>query len=281
MIAFDICQEAGFSIERACRVLQVSRSVFYYKTLKNDSSVIEMLNELAEQHPTRGFDWYYGNLRNRGLIWNRKRVLRIYRTMNLKLRRKRKRRILLRPKQPLVEAKTLNETWSMDFLSDALSNGRRVRILIVMDDANREALAAYADYSICAEKVIQVLEQLEPEKGLPLSIRTDNGPEFISKKLAKWCEKNHIEQKFIQPGKPMQNGYNERLNRTYREDVLDAYFFDTLEQLRILSDQWMDTYNSKHPHRSMKGLTPNQKRILLEDEAMKEKELTVENHTLV
>lgn len=249
--------------------------------MKNDSSVIEVLNELAEQHPTRGFDWYYGNLRNQGLIWNRKRVLRIYRTMNLKLRRKRKRRILLRPKQPLVEAKTLNETWSMDFLSDSLSNGRRVRTLIIMDDANREALAAYADYSICAEKVIHVLEQLEPEKGLPRSIRTDNGPEFISKKLAKWCEKNHIEQKFIQPGKPMQNGYNERLNRTYREDVLDAYFFDTLEQLRILSDQWMDTYNSKHPHRSMKGLTPNQKRILLEDEAMKEKELTVENHTLV
>jgi len=239
-----------------------------------------MLNELAEAHPTRGFDWYYGNLRNKGLLWNRKRVLRIYRTMNLKLRRKRKRRILVRPKQPLVAAKALNETWSMDFLSDALSSGRRVRVLIVMDDANREALAAYADYSICAEKVIQVLEQLEPEKGLPLSLRTDNGPEFISKKLAKWCARNHIEQKFIQPGKPMQNGYNERLNRTYREDVLDAYFFDTLEQLRILSDQWLETYNSKHPHRSMKGLTPNQKRILLE-EAMKEKELTVENHTLV
>jgi putative transposase len=238
--------------------------------------VIEMLNELAEAHPTRGFDWYYGNLRNKGLIWNRKRVLRIYRTMNLKLRRKRKRRILLRPKQPLVAAKALNETWSMDFLSDALSNGRRVRILIVMDDANREALAAYADYSICAEKVIQVLQQLEEEKGLPLSIRTDNGPEFISKKLAKWCEKKQIEQKFIQPGKPMQNGYNERLNRTYREDVLDAYFFDSLEQLRILSDQWLETYNSKHPHRSMKGLTPNQKRIWLEEEAMKEKKLTVE-----
>lgn len=154
----------------------MSRSVFYYKTVKNDTAVIDMLNELAEDHPTRGFDWYYGNLRNKGLIWNRKRVLRIYRTMNLKLRRKRKRRILTRPKQPLVAAKVLNDTWSMDFLSDALSNGRRVRVLIVMDDANREALAAYADYSICAEKVIQVLEQLEPEKGLPLSIRTDNGP---------------------------------------------------------------------------------------------------------
>lgn len=277
MIASDISREAGFSIERACRVLQLSRSVFYYKTVKDDIPVIDSLNELAEEHPTRGFDWYYGNLRNKGLRWNRKRVLRIYRNMNLKLRRKRKRRIPKRPKQPLIEAKTLNDTWSMDFLSDALSYGRRVRVLIVMDDANREALAAFADYSICADKVIQVLEQLELEKGLPLSIRTDNGPEFISKKLAKWCETKQIEQKFIQPGKPMQNGFNERLNRTYREDVLDAYFFDSLEQLRILSDKWLDTYNSKHPHRSMKGLTPNQKRILLTENAMKKEELIANN----
>lgn len=112
VIASDVCKEAGFSIERACRVLNMTRSVFNYKTVKNDTAVIDMLNEQAEDHPTRGFDWYYGNLRNKGLVWNRKRVLRIYRTMNLKLRRKRKRRILLRPKQPLVAAKALNETWS-------------------------------------------------------------------------------------------------------------------------------------------------------------------------
>lgn len=246
----------------------MSTSVFYYKTVKNDLPVVDVLNELAEEHPTRGFDWYYGNLRNRGLPWNRKRVLRIYRSMDLKLRRKRKRRILKRPKQPLIEAQTLNETWSMDFVSDALSSGRRVRTLIVMDDASREALAAHADYSLCAGKVIQVLQQLELERGLPLSIRTDNGPEFISKKLAKWCEEKQIERKFIQPGKPMQNGYNERLNRTYREDVLDAYFFDSLEQLRVLSDKWVETYNNEHPHRSMKGLTPNQKHRLLEEAAV-------------
>ncbi|WP_262897690.1 integrase core domain-containing protein [Dyadobacter sandarakinus] len=166
----------------------------------------------------------------------------------------------------------MNETWSMDFVSDALSSGRRVRTLVLMDDASREALAAHAGYSLCAGKAIQVLQQLECARGLPLSIRTDNGPEFISKKLAKWCEEKQIEQKFIQPGKPMQNGYNERLNRTYREDVLDAYFFDSLEQLRILSDKWLDNYNSKHPHRSMKGLTPNQKHTLLKESATKKEE---------
>ncbi|MCF2494284.1 integrase core domain-containing protein [Dyadobacter chenhuakuii] len=168
----------------------------------------------------------------------------------------------------------------MDFVSDALSSSRRVRTLVVMDDASREALAAHADYSLCAGKVIQVLQQLECERRLPLSIRTDNGPEFISKKLAKWCEDKQIEQKFIQPRRPMQNCYNERLNRTYREDpgrraALDAYFFDSLEQLRILSDKWLDNYNSKHPHRSMKGLTPNQKHILLKENAVKKEKLTV------
>lgn len=239
--------------------------------------MIDVLERLSENHPTRGFDWYYGNLRNQGLLWNRKRVLRVYRNMNLKLRRKRKRRLLKRPKQPLVEAQILNETWSMDFVSDALSCGRRVRVLVIMDDASREALAAFADYSICATKVIQVLEQLESERGLPLSIRTDNGPEFVSKKLVKWCEKKKLEQKFIQPGKPMQNGYNERLNRTYREDVLDAYFFDSLEQLRVLSDKWVETYNNEHPHRSMKGLTPNQKRRLLEEAAVEKEKLQFTN----
>lgn len=251
----------------------MSRSVFYYKTVKDDTPIIDSLNLLAEEYPTRGFDWYYGNLRNKGLHWNRKRVLRIYRSMNLKLRRKRKRRILKRPKQPLIEAKTLNDTWSMDFVSDALSNGRRVRVLNIIDDSTREVLAAHADYSICSQKVIEVLDHLKIERGLPKSIRTDNGPEFISKKLAKWCENKQIQQKFIQAGKPMQNGFNERLNRTYREDVLDAYLFDSLEQLRILSDKWMCDYNNNHPHRSLNRMTPNQKRLKLQSEFKGEKEI--------
>ena len=230
----------------------MSRSVFYYKTVKDDTPIIASLNLLAEEYPTRGFDWYYGNLRNKGLHWNRKRVLRIYRSMNLKLRRKRKRRILKRPKQPLIEAKTLNDTWSMDFVSDALSNGKRVRILNIIDDSTREVLAAHADYSICSQKVIEVLDHL---------------------KLAKWSENKQIQQKFIQPGKPMQNGFNERLNRTYREDVLDAYFFDSLEQLRILSDKWMCDYNNNHPHRSLNRMTPNQKRLKLQSEFKGEKEI--------
>jgi putative transposase len=117
----------------------------------------------------------------------------------------------------------------MDFMSDALSNGRKVRILNIMDDCTRESLAAYADYSICAEHVVDVLREIIVQRGLLDQIRVDNGPEFMSKLFTGWCASKGIEIKYIQPGRPMQNGYNERLNRTFREDVLDAYQFDTIE----------------------------------------------------
>lgn len=144
----------------------------------------------------------------------------------------------------------------MDFLSDALSTKRKVRVLNIMDDCTRESLAVYADFSIPGEKVVDVLKHLVLERGKPEQIRVDNGPEFLSKAFTGWCLKNGITIKYIQPGKPMQNGYIERLNRTFREDVLDAYQFESLEQLRILCDEWQYQYNNYHPHQSLKGKTP-------------------------
>jgi putative transposase len=145
----------------------------------------------------------------------------------------------------------------MDFMSDALSTGRKLRVLNIMDDCTRESLAAYADFSIPAEKVVTVLQDIIAERGIPDQIRVDNGPEFLSKVFTNWCNKKGIEIKFIQPGRPMQNGYIERLNRTFREDILDAYQFETLEQVRILSDEWQHTYNHLHPHKSLKRKTPD------------------------
>lgn len=215
------------------------------------------LRQLAEQHPTRGFDVYYGKIRNEGLPWNRKRVLRVYRLIKMNLRRKRTRKKLpARARQPLQRPERANSSYSMDFVSDALSTGRKVRVLNVMDDYTRESLAAHADHSIPAEGVVEVLKQIIEQRGKPDQIRVDNGPEFISKVFVSWCNEQGISIKFIQPGKPMQNGYIERLNRTYREDVLDAYEFRDLEELRILSDEWQYQYNHYHPHRSWKGKTP-------------------------
>lgn len=235
----------------------MQRSVWYYQSHKDDHDVINKLQSYADLYPTRGFDDYYWKLRNEGLKWNRKRVLRVYRSLKFGLRRKRKRRIPARVKQPLQQQIVPNKSYSMDFMSDALTTGRKLRILNIMDDCTRESLAAYADFSIPAEKVVMVLNDIIAQRGKPEQIRVDNGPEFIGNVLTSWCKENSIELKHIQPGKPMQNGYIERLNKTFREDVLDAYLFETLEEIRILSDEWQYNYNHKHPHKSLKRKSPD------------------------
>ena len=198
----------------------MTRSMWYYQTRKDDSAVIDKLSELSEQLPTRGFDEYYKRIRREGLQWNRKRVLRVYRAMKLKLRRKHKKRLVKRPKQVLLLPLELNECWSMDFMSDTLTDGRKVRILNVIDDCNREGLVTQARLSYPAKALTETLENLTQEIGTPKFIRCDNGPEFLSKTFINWCKKHCIEIKYIQPGKPMQNAYVERFNRFYREDIL-------------------------------------------------------------
>ena len=245
---------------RACRVIGIHRSLWYYRSRKDDVEVITRLNELAQQLPTRGFDKYYGIIRNEGKNWGRRRVLRVYREMKLKLRRKHKRRLPSRIKEPLQQQQYANKSYSMDFMSDALVGGRKLRVLNVMDDCTRESLAAWCDYSIPGEKVVEVLKSIVNDRGRPDQIRVDNGPEFRGKVFVQWCEAERITIKYIQPGKPMQNAYIERLNRTFREDVLDAYLFETLKQVRILSDEWQEHYNNLHPHKALKGRTPRMAR---------------------
>lgn len=143
-------------------------------------------------------------------------------------------------------------------MADTLSDGRKVRILNVMDDCNREALAVDLALNYPARKVVETLVQLEEEIGLPQTIRCDNGPEFLSKTFTQWCKRKRIEIKFIQPGKPMQNGFIERLNRFYREDILDAYWFNDLYQLRSLTNKWMEDYNNNHPDQSLGDKSPRE-----------------------
>lgn len=178
--------------------------------------------------------------------------------MNLKLRRRHKKRLPHRFKETLKVPDQPNYTWSMDFMSDALHDGRKIRVLNITDDFNREALAIEVGLSFPADRVIRTLSVLEEELGLPHHIRVDNGPEFISKKLGKWCDDRGITLKFIQPGKPAQNAYIERFNRIFREDILDAYWFENLEQVRVVAEQWRMDYNNHHPHSSLGGISPIQ-----------------------
>lgn len=162
-------------------------------------------------------------------------------------------------------------------MSDTLSDGRRVRILNIIDDCNREVLAIDPGLNYPARKVVDTLEQLEEEIGLPQTIRCDNGPEFISKTLSQWCKRKRVELRYTQPGKPMQNGYIERLNRFYREDVLDAYWFNDLHQLRTLSNTWMEDYNNNHPHESLGNKPPREYKLRSEEKSSLEKDIINEN----
>lgn len=241
---------------RACRIVGLSTSAAYYKSHKDDSEVITKLQDLAIKHPTRGFWVYYGRIRNEGLKWNHKRVKRVYNLMGLNIRRKHKRRLPHRDKIALEQPDQVNKKWSMDFMSDALTNGRKFRTFNLIDDFNREVLAVEADTSLPARRVVRILERVIWEKGKPESIRVDNGPEFISHTLEAFCKEHGIQLQFIKPGKPMQNGYVERFNRTYREDILDAYLFESITEVRTLSEEWIKDYNHYHPHGSLGGYSP-------------------------
>ena len=236
----------------------MTRSLWYYQSRRDDTEVIDKLEQLAEKYSRKGIDTYFKLIRREGIHWGRNRVLRVYRLMKLSLRRKGKKRIPARIKVPLKAREGLNTGWSLDFMSDALVNGRRIRVLNIIDEYSREALAVHADYSMPSSSVITQMKILEENRGLPGRIRVDNGTEFTSFEFTEWCKSKNIEITFIQPGRPMQNAYIERFNKTYRGDVLDAYLFENLEQVRILSDEWMFSYNNEIPHGSLNDLTPSE-----------------------
>ena len=149
----------------------------------------------------------------------------------------------------------------MDFMSDALMSGRRFRTFNVVDDCNREILASEVDLNLPAARVIRVLERIAAWRGYPSKLRMDNGPEFVAVALADWAEQHHVELAFIQPGRPMQNGFIERFNRSYRDGVLNMYVFRTLEEVRERTEVWMKDYNEELPHDSLGDLTPVEYRV--------------------
>jgi putative transposase len=219
------------------------------------------LQELAFKHPSYGFRKLFAYLRRSGRRWNHKKVYRIYKLLKLNKKRKGKRRVPARIKQPLTQQTIINNSWSMDFMSDSMVGNRKFRTFNVMDDCSREVLAIEIDTSLSARRIIRTLDKVIKQRGIPRAIRTDNGPEFTSKDFELWCKERSILLQFIQPGKPMQNGYIERFNRLYREAVLDAYLFFDLFQVRQLTAEWMEEYNQRRPHEGLNNQTPEEVRI--------------------
>ena len=237
-------------------MLGLAKSQYYYVCKKDDNAVISALQGLADQHPSYGFRKLFACLRRSGHVWNHKKVYRVYRLLKLNKKRKTKRRLPNRVKQPLQQQSSINHCWSMDFMSDSLASGRKFRTLNVIDDCSREALAIEVDTSLPAKRVIRTLDQVIDWRGKPQRIRVDNGTEYTSKDFEQWAKDHNIIIQYTQPGKPMQNGFIERFNGSYRKEILNAYLFFDLDEVKQLTSQWMDQYNNYRPHESLMNLTP-------------------------
>lgn len=245
----------GISLRRALAMIGLSSSMFYYKRKRDDSEALKLVSEYAQENPTHGQDMM-AKVFKRSHGWNHKKTERIYHLLQLPVIRKRRLRRLVLPKLPLAQPIVPNETWSMDFMSDSLLNGSKIRILNVVDDYNREYLGYDIARSLPAERVTRTLDDLIDFHGKPRRIRIDNGPEYRSHKLALWAQENAIELRFIQPGKPTQNSYIERFNGTYRTEVLNSFLFDSIQQVWNETEKFQFKYNNRRPHGALMDMPP-------------------------
>lgn len=249
----------GLSITRACRVARLSRAACYrigVDRVVRDRPVIDALNEIVAVEVRWGFWKCFDRLRHMGRGWNHKRVHRVYCAMNLNQKRRGKKRVPTRERQSMVVIPKPNAVWAIDFMHDRLYDSRPFRTLNVLDEAHRGALGIEAAVSIPAVRVVRLLGQLIELHGKPSAIRCDNGPELTSQVFMDWCGERDIEIRYIQPGKPDQNAFIERFNRTYRNEVLDVYLFHSIAEVQEITDAWLERYNEIRPHDALGSLPP-------------------------
>ena len=231
-MAERLASEGGVSVQRACRAVGLSRTAYYRVAgaiAVRDEPVIEAFNERVAKPGRWGFWKCHERLRPNGHRWNHKRTWRVYCAMRLNLPRRARKR-LRRPVQPLNAPLLPNEIWALDFMSDSLYQGRRFRTLNILDEGLREARAIEIDTSLPAERVVRTLQRLATRRGLPKAIRLDNGPELTAQHFTDWCAEQGIELRHIQPGKPNQNAFIERFNRSYRHEVLNGWLLVSLDR---------------------------------------------------
>lgn len=248
------------SERRSCKLIGISRRTYRYHSVKDDRIVIEALTKAVELHPGYGFWKLYHTLRRNGCLWNHKRIHRVYCGLKLNIRRRVRKRLPKRVREPLEVPLKPDHSWSMDFMSDSLYSGRRFRLLNIIDDFNRECVTMEIGTSITSQRVVRVLERLKEEGRKPEQIRIDNGPEFLAGVFQHWCQINSVKLHYIQPGRPMQNGYIERFNGSCRKELLDMYVFESLQEVEHLAWEWIQNYNYKRPHKALEFKTPMEKK---------------------
>jgi putative transposase len=246
-------------VQRACRMVRLSRAAYYRPPVsanRRDAAVIAALTDVVARYPRWGFWKLFDRMRTEGRPWNHKHVHRVYCALRLNLPRRTTRRVPKRLRQPLSAPPVLNQTWAIDFMTETLYDARRVRLLTMIDEGNREGLDIVAGVSLPSRRVIRVLEALVVVHGCPSAIRVDNGPEFTAQPFVDWCTERGVAIHYIQPGKPDQNAYIERFNRTYRTEVLNAHLFESVAELQAITDAWLNVYNQERPHDSLGRVPP-------------------------
>ena len=253
------------SVRVVCKALSISETCYRYQPKLSDENteIADWLIRLTHNWKYWSFGLCFLFLRNvKSFSWNHKRVYRIYRELELNLWIKPKKRLVRAKSEPLTMPQSINQCWSMDFMHDALEDGRSFRLLNVIDDFNRQGLGIEADFSLPGERVIRTLERIMEWRGKPLAIRCDNGPEYISAAVTQWAERQGIRLEYIQPGQPQQNAYVERFNRTVRYAWLSQYLFETIDEVREFATRWLWSYNHERPNMALGGITPMQRLAL-------------------
>ena len=257
--ALEAVEELGLTQRRACRLVGISRSVARYRRRCVDPPGLrERLRALAAERRRFGYRRLWVLLRREDFLVNHKRVYRMYREEGLMVQRRRRKRMCGATRVARSTPDRGNQRWSMDFVADSLANGRRIRVLTVVDDFTRECLAMEVDTSLPGLRVARVLDQLAVLRGLPEEITVDNGPEFSGRVLDAWAYRHQVQLHFIEPGKPVQNAYIESFNGKLRDECLNEHWFSTLTHARTTVEAWRDDYNGVRPHSALGNLTPDQ-----------------------
>jgi len=253
-------EQFSLSQRRACSLVEVSRTVMHYHARPNELNdrLRQRLKTLAEKHRRYGHIRLHVLIRREGLIVNHKRTERLYRSEGLSLRIRRRRKFAAVVRNPLPPATKQNERWAMDFVHDSLWGGRKFRTLTLVDTYSRECLNVEVDTSLPGYRVVRVLDRLASIKGLPASIRVDNGPEFISKVLDEWAYRNGVKLDFIRPGKPTENCYAESFNGRLRDELLNENYFLCMQEAKDKIEEWRIEYNTFRPHSSLGYKTPEE-----------------------
>lgn len=241
----------ALSQRRACRLARLSRKAAAYQPVERpDQALRQRLKELGEQYPRYGYLFLHAMLKAEDLVVNRKRTYRIYTELGMQVRTRRRKK-LVRPRVPMAVPIRPNERWSMDFVHDQLSDGRRIRVLNIVDDYSRVCIGQLVDTSISGERLSRYLDGLKTERPLPGTLVMDNGPELTSKAMYFWSRRNRVKLHFIQPGKPTQNAFVESFNGRFRDGCLNQHWFKDLADARTIIEEWRHHYNQVRPHSSL------------------------------